>query len=193
MAIEENVRTSITALLSDLKEGAEPAIDQLIPHIYEELREMAHRQLAGEHGVRTLQTTALVHEAYVKLVDDTQVTKKGRAYFFASASRAMRRVLVDQARKRKAGKRGGGEAHVSLHEAEIAIDNFAGSLLDLNEALDELASMSERQARVIECRFFGGLGVKETADALNISERTARNDWTIARAWLHRRLQGSGS
>lgn len=191
MAVDETIRTSITALLGNLQEGEELAIDHLIPHIYEELREMAHRQLQGEHGARTLQTTALVHEAYVKLVDDTQVTKKGRSYFFASASRAMRRVLVDQARKRKADKRGGGEAPVSLEDAQIAIDNFAGNLLDLDQALEELSALSPRQARVIECRFFGGLGVKETANALNISERTARNDWTIARAWLHRRLNSS--
>lgn len=182
-------REKVTTLLSEVRSDEEPDIDQLIPHIYEELREMAHRQLIGEHGARTLQTTALVHEAYVRLVDDTQVTKKGKAYFFASASRAMRRILVDQARKRKAVKRGGEESPVSLNEEIIAIDKFAGSLVDLDEALQELAQLSPRQAQVIECRFFGGLGVKETADALNISERTARNDWTLARAWLHRWLK----
>ncbi|CAN0400220.1 unnamed protein product [Laminaria digitata] len=189
MAVDESIRTSITALLSDLKTGEEPVIDHWIPHIYEELREMAHRQLAGEHGARTLQTTALVHEAYMRLVDDTQVSKRGRAYFFASASRTMRRVLVDQARKRNADKRGAGVSPVSLDEAQIAIDDFASNLLDLDQALEELSALSPRQAQVIECRFFGGLGVKETANALNISERTARNDWTIARAWLHRRLK----
>ena len=190
MTTHDDPRTSITALLcGDYKESDVPALDQLIPHIYEELREMAHRQLAGEYGARTLQTTALIHEAYVRLVDDTQVSKKGRSYFFASASRAMRRVLVDQARKRKAGKRGGGQELLSIDDAEIAIDQFAGDLVDLDAALEDLASMNPRQAKVIECRFFGGLGVKETADALNISERTVRNDWTLARAWLHNRLK----
>ncbi len=190
MTTHDDPRTSITALLSgDNVNSDVPALDQLIPHIYEELREMAHRQLAGEYGARTLQTTALIHEAYVRLVDDTQVSKKGRSYFFASAARAMRRVLVDQARKRKAGKRGGGQELLSIDDAEIAIDQFAGDLVDLDEALRDLASMNPRQAQVIECRFFGGLGVKETADALNVSERTVRNDWTLARAWLHNRLK----
>lgn len=188
MGVDESVRTSITALLSETHDEGEAAMERLLPFIYEELREMAHRQLVGEHGARTLQTTGLVHEAYLRLVDDTRVTKKGRAYFFAAASRTMRRILVDQARKRNAGKRGDGQAPVTLEDAEIAIDQFAGNLIDIDQALEELAKLNPRQAKVIECRFFGGLGVEETANALGISVRTARNDWTLARAWLHRRL-----
>ena len=190
MAAHKIEEISVTALLNgEYNDVDSPAIDRLIPHIYEELREMAHRQLSGEYRERTIQTTALIHEAYVRLVDDTQVSRKGKSYFFASAARAMRRVLVDQARKRNADKRGGGQAPVSLEDAEIAIDQFAGNLVDLDAALEDLAAMNPRQAKVIECRFFGGLGVKETAAALDISERTVRNDWTIARAWLHRRLK----
>ena len=180
--------SSITALVVSAQQEDEPALNVLIPHLYEELREMAHRQLIGEHGARTLQTTALLHEAYLRLVDDTQITKKGRAYFFASASKAMRRVLVDQARKRNAARRGAGVKPVTLENEDIAVDNFADNLIDMDNALNDLAALNPRQAQVVECRFFGGLGVEETANALGISVRTSRNDWTLARAWLHRRL-----
>ena len=190
MSSREAARTTVSSLLNFGEDEKGPSVDELLPFIYEELREMAHRQLAREQGERTLHTTDLVHEAYMRLVDDSQVSRKGRAYFFSSAASAMRRVLVDQARKRNSKKRGEGAQKVKLEDVEIGINEFAGNLLDLDDALNDLAVFSPRQARVVECRFFGGLGVEETADVLQISARTATNDWKLARAWLHRRLKG---
>jgi RNA polymerase sigma factor (TIGR02999 family) len=181
--------TSVTALLHAAHHGDREAHERLLPLIYDKLHAMAHRQLAAEHGPRTLQTTALVHEAYLRLIDQSQVTARGRAYFFAAAARAMRRVLIDRARRRKARKRGAGEAALPVDEVEVAVDAFAAELLDLDQALDRLAALDARQARVVECRFFGGLTIEETAEALGVSARTVRNDWTLARAWLHRALQ----
>jgi RNA polymerase sigma factor (TIGR02999 family) len=162
-------------------------LDRLVPAIYEELRAMAHRQLAGERPGHTLQTTALVHEAYLRLVDHTGVTTRGRAYFFGAAARAMRQVLVEHARRRGARKRSPGAEAPSL-DAGVPVDAFADDLLDLNRALDELATRHPRLARVVECRYFGGLSVEETADALEISPRTVKYDWAMARAWLFREL-----
>lgn len=189
MSSNEAARTTVSSLLSFREDEKGPSVDELLPFIYEELREMAHRQLAREQGQRTFHTTDLVHEAYMRLVDDSQVSKKGKAYFFSAAASAMRRVLVDQARKRNSKKRGEGMPKVKLDDVEIGINAFAGNLLDLDDALNELAAFSPRQARVVEYRFFGGLGVEETADMLQISSRTATNDWKLARAWLHRRLK----
>ncbi len=165
-------------------------MERLLPMLYDELREMAHRQLARERRHHTLQTTALVHEAYLRLVDQTKVTDRGRAYFFGAAARAMRQVLVDYARKRKAEKRGGGQAPLSLEEGQIAVDAYAEELIDLDEALERLAALNPRHARVVECRFFGGLSVKETAAALDVSPRTVAYDWAVAQAWLYHELHG---
>ena len=154
---------------------------------------MARRQLARERTSASLQTTALVHEAYLRLVDDARVTAKGKAYFFAAASRAMRQVLVDQARRRGSRKRGGGQAPVSLSDALAGDDplgELASDLMELDDALDALAELNPRHARVVECRFFAGMNVEETAQALEVSERTVKYDWTLARAWLYRRLRG---
>ena len=159
--------------------------------MYDELKAMAHRQMAREFGGHTLQTTALVHEAFVKLVDSTQVGKKGRAYFFAAAARAMRQVLIEHARRHSAQKRGGGAAAVSLKSAQIEVDAFAAELLDLDRALESLAQLHPRPARVVECRYFGGLSVEETAEALDLSPRTVKSDWATARAWLYDRLHPS--
>ncbi len=182
-------RISVTALLRDAPRNAPDMIDQLVPLIYDELRAMAHRQLAAGKAPHTLNTTALVHEAYLRLVDQTQVTARGKAYFFASAAHAMRHVLVDRARRRTAQKRGGNHQPLTLEDNDVAIDTFAAELLDLDQALDQLAARNPRQAQVVECRFFGGLSIQETAEALDISPRTVRNDWTVARAWLNHRLQ----
>ena len=169
---------------------ADPArLDALLPLVYDELRILAHRQLAGERAGHTLQTTALVHEAYVRLVDDTRVTRKGRAYFFGAAARAMRQVLVDHARRHAAKKRGGAARPVSLDAATLAVDEIADELLDLDRALEELAGRNPRHARVVECRYFGGLSVEETADALDVSPRTVKYDWALARAWLYDALR----
>jgi RNA polymerase sigma-70 factor, ECF subfamily len=165
------------------------SLDHLVPFLYQELKRVARRQLVREEPGQTLQTTDLVHEAYLRLVDQTQVTRRGRAYFFASAARAMRQVLIDRARRRRTAKRGGGQAQLDLDDARITVDAFADSLVDLDGALDELAKLSPRQARVVECRYFGGMSVDETAEALAISARTVKYDWTLARAWLYRTLQ----
>lgn len=179
-------RTRTHALLAQASAAPLPPLDDLVPLVFDELREIARRQLAREHRNVTLQTTALVHEAWLKLVGDAHVTARGRAYFFAAASRAMRQVLVDAARARSAGKRGGGIQLSSLsgYDGE-AVDSFGNEVLDLDRALDQLGRAHPRPMRVVECRFFGGMSVEETAAALGISERTVKADWALARAWLH--------
>ena len=175
-----------TASLLSLSESAgTESLDRLIPLLYEELKRVAHRQLRREAPEQTLHTTDLVHEAYLRLVDQKQVTQRGRAYFFATAARAMRQVLIDRGRRRRAAKRGGGQCDVDVDAAVIAVDTFAEGLLDLDAALEELARLSPRQARVLECRYFGGLSVEDTAAALQISARTVKYDWALARAWLY--------
>jgi RNA polymerase sigma factor (TIGR02999 family) len=150
---------------------------------------MAHRQLAREAAGHTLQTTALVHEAYLKLLDGVDAGRRGRTYFFAAAGRAMRQVLVDHARRRNAGKRGGGASAVTLGDADLAVDALAVELIDLNRALQQLGELDERYVRVIECRYFAGLSVEETAEALGVSPRTVKYDWSFARAWLYDALR----
>lgn len=199
LSLDFPARTRATSLLRSAHSGDADTLARLVPLIYGELRGMAHRQLAregrgGPPGAgRTLQTTELVHEAYLKLVDETQVTSRGRAYFFAAAANAMRQVLIDRARRRRASKRGSGRAALSLDEGSIAVDTFADELVSLDDALGQLATISERQARVVECRYFGGLTVEETAEALGVSPRTVKSDWALARAWLHNVLRGSGA
>ncbi|MGA7305311.1 MAG: ECF-type sigma factor [Rhodothermales bacterium] len=180
-------RSETTELLLAFDPENPESLDRILPVIYGELRQMAHRHLA-KSGASTLRTTALVHEAYLKLVDDTRVSTNGRAYFFGAAARAMRQVLVDRARRRNAKKRGSGERHLDIDDIELGTDDFAGELLDLDAAMTRLSEISKRQSRVIECRFFGGLSVKETATALGVSERTVKTDWAVARAWLYREL-----
>jgi RNA polymerase sigma factor (TIGR02999 family) len=191
--MESSSLAETTALIEAWERTGADAWQRLLPVVYDELRVIARRQLRRELGNRTLETTGLVHEAFIRLVDDTRVTRKGRAYFFAAAARAMRQVLVDHARSRNAQKRGGGLAPVTLSRADdIAADadHFATELLALDMALEELASLNPRQARVVECRFFAGMSVGETAEALEVSERTVKADWALARAWLYRRLDG---
>ena len=187
-------RSHATALLFTAEQGDTTSLEQLVPLIYDELREMAHRQLAGEGPHYTLQTTALVHEAYLKLVDDTRVLRRGRGYFFGAAARAMRQVLVDRARMRQAQKRGGGQEILSLTDnVGGGVDEFAAELVDLDAALQRLAELNPRCVRVVECRFFAGLSVEETAEALDISPRTVKYDWALARAWLQDALRGPGA
>ena len=181
------LRESTTTLLASGDLTDPVTLDRLVPAIYEELRAMARRQLAGERPGHTLQTTALVHEAYLRLVDHERVTTRGRAYFFGAAARAMRQILVEHARRRGARKRRPETGAPSLDVGD-SVDAFAADLLDLHHALDELASQHPRQARVVECRYFGGLSVDETAEALEVSARTVKNDWAMARAWLFRNL-----
>ncbi len=176
---------TVTALLEKLTAGQAEALDELIPQVYSELNEIAHRHLRGERPDHTLNTTALVHEAYVRLVDVHRVQWQGRAHFFAMASRVMRRVLVDHARSRGRQKRGGAAIAVTLDEAIAQTPGDSDDLLALDEALTRLEALNKRQSRVVECRVFAGLGVEETAAALGISPATVKRDWTLARAWLN--------
>ncbi len=188
MAADSPAQEAVTALLRSADTEGRDAIERLLPLVYEELHEMAHRHLARERRGHTLNTTALVNEAYLKLVDQTQVTARGRTYFFGAAAQAMRQILVDYARHRKRLKRGGDQAPVTLEEMDLAVEAFATDLIDLDEALKRLAARFPRQARVVECHFFGGLSVDETAAVLGVSPRTVNQDWTLARAWLYREL-----
>lgn len=190
MDAELSLRTSTTSILQSADSAGSPALDELLPYVYEELRGLARHQLAGERHA-TIHTTELVHEAWLRLVDSTRVAERGRAYFFGAAARAMRQVLIEAARRRGAVKRGGGAVPLTLDDAHVAVDAYAAELLDLDHALGVLESLSPRQARVVECRFFGGLSVDETAAALDISARTVKSDWALARAWLYTMLNGA--
>lgn len=173
----------ITSLLLAHQEGDRDAFDQLIPLVYQDLRRIAHRRLAG-HRRGDLDTTALVHEAYMDLVDQSRVPWSNRAQFFAIAARAMRQIVVDFARRRQARKRGGGQVHLPLDKARVAVDEKAEELVLLDDGLRKLEAIDGRMARVVECRFFGGMTEDETADALDVSVRTVQRDWMKARAWL---------
>jgi RNA polymerase sigma factor (TIGR02999 family) len=181
--------SEITQLLLQLSVGRREALDRLMPMVYAELRSMAHRHLRGERPGHTLNTTALVHEAYLKLVNVQQVQWRDRAHFFAMAARLMRRILIDYARTRKRDKRGGDDAVVvTLDEALDLAAERADELVALDEALVRLEAISERPCRVIEYRCFGGLSVEETAAVLETSPATVKRDWAFARAWLNREL-----
>ena len=178
-----------TDVLTELRSGKQAAIDRLLPLVYEELRIIAHRQLAARGGGNTLQTTALVHEAYLKLVDQSRAGWRDRVHFLALAAVAMRHVLVDRAKARAALKRGGGLRRIPLDGEEIGTDDQPEALLQLEEALTRLAALEPRMARVVECRFFGGLTEEEIAEALGITVRTVQRDWAKARLWLRRALE----
>jgi len=183
---------TVTALLADRTADPRAVLDQLLPLVYDELRRMAHRQAARELGRLTLDTTGLVHEAYLKLVDETTVPLRNRRYFFGAAARAMRQVLIDAARRRKRIKRGGGQRPLPLDEARVEVDAYADELIDLDTALTRLASEYPRPAQVVEYRFFAGLSVERTAELLDVSPRTVKRDWLLARAWLQRELAARG-
>ena len=179
----------VTQLLGELREGDREAFDELLPIIYEELHRLAHLKLRGNRPGGTLNTTALVHEAYFKLVNHHAVDWSGRTHFFAVAARAMRQVVIDRARRRQAQKRGGDVAKITLDESRIAVEAQAGRLLALDEALSLLEDFDERQAQVVEYRFFGGLTIEETAAALDVSASTVKRDWRTAKAWLAREMK----
>ena len=182
----------ITALLHAHAAGQAGALEQLLPQVYDELRRIARARLRHERADHTLSATEVVHEAFLKLLPLERVDWQNRAHFFAIASRAMRNVLIDHAVRRDAGKRGGGERPVPLDavvaEQAPATERPLEELIELAQALARLELIDERQARVVECRFFGGLNLEETAEALAISQATVSRDWTFARAWLHREL-----
>jgi RNA polymerase sigma factor (TIGR02999 family) len=178
----------VTRLLDELTEGRHEVLPSLLPLIYDELRKLAGYHLARERPNHTLQATALVHEAYLRLVDQTDVRWQNRAHFMAVAAQAMRRVLVDHARSRQAAKRGGGDAPLYLDEVTAAIEAPTVDVLGVDAALTRLAEYDPRQVKVVELRFFGGLSVEETADVLGISTATVKREWSFARAWLRREL-----
>lgn len=180
--------TEITTLLLAHAAGDAGALERLLPRVYDELRRLARGRLRHERIDHTLAATELVHEAFLKLVGLERVDWQDRAHFFAIASRAMRNVLVDHAVRRAAVKRGGGENAITLDEREGATELPVDDLIALSDALGRLERLDERQARVVECRFFGGLSLEETAAALQVSPATVSRDWTFARAWLHREL-----
>jgi RNA polymerase sigma factor (TIGR02999 family) len=182
----------VTSLLLDWSRGRADALDKLMPVVYEELRLVAKAHLGRERREHTLQATDLVHEAYLKLVDQRHVDWKNRAHFFAVAARLMRRVLVDHARARLAQKRGGGAAHVTFDETlKLGTPDADVTLLALDDALTELGTFDARQARTVELRYFAGLTVDEAAVALGVSGMTVKRDWTVAKAWLKLRLEGA--
>jgi RNA polymerase sigma factor (TIGR02999 family) len=178
----------ITRLLAELPHGGRDALDRVYPLIYEELRRIAHGRLQSERADHTLVTSDLVHETYLKLAGLDRLKWENRAQFFAVAARAMRRILVDYAVRRKAQKRGGERRQITLDDAAVAVDQNADELVELDRAMERLAEMNERYARVVECRYFAGLSIEETAAALGVSAATVKRDWTLARAWLHREL-----
>jgi RNA polymerase sigma factor (TIGR02999 family) len=179
--------TGITELLADLRAGRREALDQILPLVYNELRRSARRELAVRPS-DTLSTTALVHELYLKFARSQHAEWNNRAHFLGVAAVAMRHILVDRARRRGTEKRGGLLRVVTLDDALVAGDEQAESLLALHEALDHLATLNERLARVVECRFFGGMTEQETAEALGVTERTVRRDWVKARGLLYQAL-----
>jgi RNA polymerase sigma factor (TIGR02999 family) len=178
----------VTDLLVSWGQGDAAALDRLVPLVYDELRRVARRNLRREQPGHALQSTALVHEAYLRLVDVNRLTLRNRTHFFAVAARLMRQVLVDHARRQHAAKRGGAVTVVSLDDMSPVAQPASVDVLALDQALDALASVDDRQCRVVELRFFAGLNIDETADALGISPATVEREWALAKAWLYRRL-----
>ncbi|HEV8428036.1 MAG TPA: sigma-70 family RNA polymerase sigma factor [Pyrinomonadaceae bacterium] len=181
---------NITDLLVSYSRGDKESLDKLMPIVYDELRRQAARYLRRELPGHTLQTTALIHEAYVRLVDQRNVQWQNRAHFFGIAAQMMRRILVDHARTKKRAKRGGSHIKVSLDDANIAVRSQDLDVVAVDEALSRLAKIDEQQSRVVELRFFSGLTVEETAEVIHISPATVKRDWSMAKAWLHRELSG---
>ena len=187
-----NEPSEVTQLLLEAADGDSSALERLVPIVYTELRGIAHRRLGAERVDHTLDTTALVHEAYLKLVGLERLNWQNRAQFMAIVSRLMRQILVDYARRRRAGRRGGGQPRIELgmvaeHVADPSSEP-AAEVLALHTALERLEQINDRHARIVECRFFGGMSISETAEALSLSPATVKRDWVMARAWLNREL-----
>ena len=189
MSHNDSGSPKITQMLRDWGEGRSEALDELLPHIYNELHRQAAAYLRRERPNHTLQTTALVHEAYLKLIDQKQVEWKSRGHFFALAAQAMRRILVDHAKSRHREKRGGPNEDVPLEDELLAVAEETNiDVIALDEALSRLAKFDPQQERIVEMRYFAGLSLDETAAAIGISRATAARDWAVAKAWLHREL-----
>src|SRR5262245_13638344 len=189
--MEAQPRNEVTRLLIDWSKGDAAARDQLMPLVYDELHRIARRNMRYEDGGHTLQPTALVHDAYLRLIDQTRVQWQNRAHFFGVAAQIIRRILVDHARAGQRLKRGGGALKVTLSPDVLQAKQQELDLVNLDDALARLALLDERQSRIVELRFFGGLSIEETAEVLNISPATVKREWTMARAWLHRELMSS--
>jgi len=190
--VNDSASIDVTEILQDWNgNGDAPA--RLMPLVYDELRRLAAGYLRRERFDHTLQPTALVHEAYLRLVDQSRVEWQNRAHFYSIAAQMMRRILIDHARAHASEKRGGHERRLSLDEAAILPQERAADLIALDDALKQLAAMDERKSRVVELRFFGGLSVKETAEALGVHPATVERDWTIAKAWLYRELSAGNT
>jgi RNA polymerase sigma factor (TIGR02999 family) len=181
----------VTQLLSDWSRGDDAALQKLTPLVYEELRRLAHHYMEGQPPDHALQTTALVHEAYLRLVDQDRPSFTSRSHFFAVAAKAMRQILVDHARSQQRDKRGAGASKVELDETALISPEQSGEILDLNDALERLASLDSRAAQGVELRYFGGLNQDEIAEVLKVSAVTVRRDWVFARAWLYKELHGA--
>jgi len=190
--MDQASREEVTGLLQAWSGGDQAALEKLMPLVYAELHRLAKRYMGHEHAGHSLQTSALVNEAYLRLVDAHGVRWQNRAHFFAVSAQIMRRILVDFARSRQNLKRGGGALQVTLDEGLIISPESGVDLLALDEALDKLAVLNPRQSRVVELRYFGGLNEEEAAEALKVSPRTVRHDWSLARAWLYRELSLGG-
>jgi len=186
--MKENSPQEITQLLLAWNAGDAEALDRLVPLVHDTLRQLAHQRMAGERPGHLLQTTALVNEAYLRLVDSSRVRWQNRAHFFAVSAQLMRRILVDTARARKKLKRGGDCIEVSWDEALAVSVESSADVIALDEALQAMAAFDERTSRIVELRFFGGLSVEETAEVLNVSPTTVMRDWGLAKAWLLREL-----
>jgi len=180
----------VTQLLQSWSEGNQEALDKLVPLVHAELYRLARHYMSNERPGHTLQTTELVNEAYVRLIDWKNVRWQNRAHFFGVAAQIMRRILVDFARSRASAKKGGGTQYVSLSEAMTISPERGEDLIALDDALESLAELDSRKSRIVELRFFGGLSVEETAEVLKISARTVMRDWGLAQAWLYRELSG---
>jgi RNA polymerase sigma-70 factor, ECF subfamily len=183
----------ITQLLAEWSDGNQSALDELYPLVYEELHRLARRYMSRERKGHTLQTTALINEAYVRLVDQRNVHWANRSHFFAISAQIMRRILIDHARRHAYAKRGGGAQQVALEEVAIVANEKSAEIIRLDEALTTLAKMDPRRCHVVELRYFGGLSNEEIAGVLNVSENTVTRDWNLARAWLHQQLTGSAA
>ncbi len=185
---DDSRANDVTGLLLSWRQGDAGALDRLVPLVYDELRRVARRHLRREPPGHSLQATALVHEVYLRLVDVDRMTLKSRTHFFAVAARLMRQILVDHARRKRAGKRGGGVTMMSLDEVSPAAQTSNVDVLALDQALDALSSFDIQQCRVVELRFFAGLNIDEAAEALGISTATVEREWAMAKAWLYQRL-----
>ena len=181
----------VTELLAQWSHGDDAALAELTPLVYDELRRLAHRHMGGERPRHTLQTTALVNEAYLRLADQTNPRWENRAHFFAVAARAMRQILVSYARSQRSQKRGGGALKVDLDEAALVSPEESQEIVDLHEALEQLSALDSRKAQVVELKYFGGLNYDEIAEVLKISRITARRDWEFAKLWLYTELHSA--